>query len=171
VPKGARGTHPLDLHLTLRFLGPLGPEQLDRVELAAQSVADLSPAPLCIDRLGHFSRAGVLWAGPTVPSAGLLRLVARLDAALGTQGLPPDARPFRAHITLARKVRHPPPLVWGRPVPWLAGELVLAAGRAGQVPRYLVRRSWALSGPLADPLECPSPGETPAGHRSGVPQA
>lgn len=155
LPKGARGTHPLDLHLTLRFLGPLTPDAITRVEAAAESVAGLPPAPLCIDRLGYFGRAGVLWAGPSVPSAGLLALVARLEEALGAAGLPPETRPFRAHITLARKVRRPPPLAWDAPVPWLGRELVLAAGYQGQVPHYRVRRSLRLTGPLGEPLASP----------------
>jgi hypothetical protein len=37
---------------------------------------------------------------------------------------------------------------WGDPVPWLARELVLAAGQEAQVPRYRVRRAWSLSGSL-----------------------
>jgi 2'-5' RNA ligase len=154
-PKGTRATHPLDLHLTLRFLGPLSPEAISRVEAAAESVAGLPPAPLCIDRLGHFGRAGVLWAGPSVPSAALLELVARLEESLGAAGLPAETRPFRAHITLARKVRRSPPLAWGVPVPWLGRELVLAAGYQGQVPRYRVRRSVLLTGPLGGRLGCP----------------
>ena len=167
LPKGARATHPLDLHLTLRFLGPLNPEAISRVEAAAESVAGLPPAPLCIDRLGHFGRAGVLWAGPSVPSAGLLELVARLEESLAAAGLPAETRPFRAHITLARKVRRPPPLAWGGPVPWLGRELVLAAGYQGQVPRYRVRRSLPLTGPREGPVDCP-PADGAAGMRPGA---
>ncbi len=153
LPQGTRGTHPLDLHLTLRFLGPLGHEALSRVEGAAEAVIGLPPVPLCIDRLGHFPRSGILWAGTSVSGAGLLGLVARFDEALGAQGFTPETRPFRAHITLARRVRRPPPAAWGHPVPWIARELVLAAGQEGQVPRYRVRRSWPLTGPFDEPLD------------------
>lgn len=153
MPKGARGTHALDLHLTLRFLGPLDPEALARVEAAADSVTGLSPVPLCIDRLGHFPRSGVLWAGPSVPGAGLLGLVARLEEALSARGFMLEERPFRAHITLARKVWRPPRLTWGPPIPWLARDLVLAVGQEGAVPRYRVRRSWILTSPSDPPLD------------------
>ncbi len=153
MPKGARGTHAHDLHLTLRFLGPLDPEALARVEGAAESVTGVSPVPLCIDRLGHFPRSTILWAGPSVPGAGLLGLVAGLEEALNARGFVPEARPFRAHITLARKVRRPPPGTWGHPVSWIARELVLAAGQEGQVPRYRLRRSWALTGPFNEPRD------------------
>lgn len=158
----------MDLHLTLRFLGTLGPEGLSRVEGAAEAVIALPPVPLCIDRLGQFPRSGILWAGTSDPGAGLLGLVERLEDALGAQGFTPETRPFRAHITLARKVRRPPPVAWGHPVPWLARELVLAAGQEGQVPRYRIRRSWSLTGPFDEPpdpralcVEAP-PGPGPA---------
>jgi RNA 2',3'-cyclic 3'-phosphodiesterase len=126
--------------------------------------------PLCIDRVGHFARASVLWAGPSTPGEGLLGLVAPLEEALVAQGFAPEARPFRAHITLARKVWRPPRMAWGAPVPWLAGELVLAAGHEGQVPRYRVRRSWSLTGPLDQPPDRLSArGEGPAA--SGSPSS
>lgn len=153
LPRGARGTHAQDLHLTLRFLGPLSPAALGSVEGAAESVAGLSPVPLCIDRLGHFPRSGILWGGPAVPGQGLLGLVARLEEALSARGFVPEERSFRAHITLARKVWRPPPMTWAAPIPWIARELVLAAGQEGAVPRYRVRRSWALTGPLDPPLD------------------
>lgn len=82
-------------------------------------------------------------------------MVARLEEALTTRGFAPEGRSFRAHITLARKVRRPPPIDWGDPVPWLARELVLAAGQEGQVPRYRVRRAWSLSGSLSGSLSEP----------------
>lgn len=146
MPGAARRTHPEDLHLTLRFLGPLSPEALTQVEGAAETLAGMPCVHLRIDRLGHFPRSGILWAGPAVVDPGLRALAARLDQALGARGFPPEVRPFQAHITLARGMRRPPADPWGEPVPWIARELVLAAGQEGQVPRYRVRRSWPLDG-------------------------
>lgn len=155
LPKAVRITHPQDLHLTLRFLGPLSPKGLERVGAAVDRVAGSPAVPLCVDRLGFFSRAGVLWAGPAVANPALLDLVTRLEEALALQGFAPESRPFRAHITLARRVRGRPRQVWGVAVPWLARELVLAAGQEGQRPRYRVRRAWPLS--VLDPRP-PDPG-------------
>ncbi|MGE5152393.1 MAG: RNA 2',3'-cyclic phosphodiesterase, partial [Bdellovibrio bacteriovorus] len=143
----------LDLHHTLRFIGPLDQEARGRVERAAETVQGQAPVYLRIERVGHFARARVLWAGPAAPGEGLIELVARLEEALVAQGFAPEPRPFRAHITLARKVRRPPRRAWGAPVPWLARELVLAAGQEGRLPRYGVRRSWLLTGALGQPPE------------------
>lgn len=145
MPEGARPTHPQDLHLTLRFLGPLSPEELARVEGAVDTLAGSPAVTLTVDRVGCFTRSGVLWGGPSVADPALLDLVGRLEAALALQGFVPESRPFRAHITLVRRVRRPPPVAWGVPVSWQARELVLAAGQEGQRPRYRVRRSWSLS--------------------------
>lgn len=148
LPNGARGTNPLDLHLTLRFLGPLESGALGRAEVAAASIAGLAPISIRIDQAGCFPRSGVLWAGPSAPGPELLGLVRRLGQALQAQGFAPEPRPFRAHVTLARRVRRPPPTAWGAPILWVARELVLAAGWGGQVPRYRVHRSWTLTGDL-----------------------
>jgi 2'-5' RNA ligase len=144
LPPGARVTYPQDLHLTLRFLGELDSDALERAEGAADGLA-AQAVPLRIDRLGHFARSQVLWCGPSSPSPQLLALADRLEGLLAARGFAPEPRPFRAHITLARKVRRPVSAAWGDAVEWTARELVLAAGRDGRVPRYGVRRSWPLN--------------------------
>ncbi len=156
IPRGARATHPLDLHLTLRFLGPMSAEALAGAERAADMLA-AGPVPVRIDRVGHFARSRVIWCGPASPSPDLLHLADRLEQALQDQGVAPETRPFRPHITLARQVGHPPPRAavhWRDPVEWTARELTLAAGRQGQVPRYVLRRRWPLSDLAGEP-PCP----------------
>jgi 2'-5' RNA ligase len=143
IPPGGRGAHPLDLHLTLRFLGTLDAQALGRAESAADGIR--APAiPLRIDRVGHFSRPRVLWCGPSAPSAELLALAGDLELALIAAGFAPEPRPFAAHLTLARRVGRPVGVTRCAPLDWTARELVLAAGREGQVPRYGIRRRWPL---------------------------
>jgi 2'-5' RNA ligase len=144
-PSGARPPHPDDLHLTLGFLGPLAPATLGCVEQAAARVRGVS-FELAIDRVGHFRRARVLWCGPTLTPDPLSALVADLWGQLGVCGLSPDPRPYQAHITLARRVVHPPPAPeWPDAVRWIAREFVLAAGSGGPGPRYRIRGRWPLS--------------------------
>lgn len=146
IPRGARATHPLDLHLTLRFLGPLSDTDLAAAERTADAL-NAGPVPVRIDRIGHFARARVLWCGPAAPGPGLLELAGRLEQALGHQGFAPETRPFRPHITLARKVPPGPHLAaarWGEAIDWTAGELILAAGLEREAPRYGARRRWCL---------------------------
>lgn len=100
-----------DLHATLAFLGPTGPDgRRAVVDALAGALAGRRRPRLVIDRTGAFPERGrerVLWAGareegtPTV--AGLQRAVV---GALAPLGFEPDERPFALHVTLAR-VRAP----------------------------------------------------------------
>lgn len=144
ITRGARAAHPLDIHLTLRFLGELSPEAFRAAALVGDAV-QAGGIRLCIDRAGWFPRARVLWCAPTQAPEALFDLVARLEQALAAQGFPPEARPYRPHLTLARRFRAEGPLVWGEPVVWEAGDFVLARGLEGQVPRYAAARRWPLA--------------------------
>ncbi|MFB1487091.1 MULTISPECIES: RNA 2',3'-cyclic phosphodiesterase [unclassified Thiocapsa] len=140
---GARATHPSDFHLTLAFLGPLGPDVLGCAERAADRIR--SPGfDLELDRVGHFARARVLWCAPASPPEPLTALVSELQAQLSTCGLPADPRPYRPHITLARKAAAASVSEWPAPIRWSVREIVLAAGNGGPGQRYRVRRRWAL---------------------------
>ena len=145
LPPGARAAHPLDLHLTLRFLGELSPDALRAAQLVGDAVR-AEPFGLRFDQAGYFARAAVLWCGPTQAPTALLALVTQLEQGLAAQGFIPETRPYRPHLTLARKFRGGTVGEWGPAVDWEARELVLARGCAGQVPRYVAARRWALGG-------------------------
>jgi 2'-5' RNA ligase len=96
------------LHITLRFLGPVAAERMERVSAAAVTAAERAqPFTVTIAGVGAFpnERAPrVLWAG-IGKTAGLdaLRDLARsVDDALAMEGFAREARPFSPHITLAR---------------------------------------------------------------------
>ena len=143
IPHGVRAAHPLDLHLTLHFLGELTPQRLQAARLAGDAV-QAAPFAMRIDQAGCFPRAQVLWCAPTRAPAALFDLVTRLELALTGQGFVPQTRPYRAHLTLARRFRGTASLDWGLPVEWEAREFVLARGRDGQVPRYAAAHRWSL---------------------------
>lgn len=145
VPPGGRRVHPLDLHLTLRFLGELSDQALCGVERAVDGLSH-GPVSLHCDLLGCFRRSGVLWFGPTEAGSDLIGLVVDLNTVLVDAGLPAEPRPFVPHITLARRVERCPRDARPDPVIWTADALCLAAGRSGHLPRYAVRRSWPLTG-------------------------
>lgn len=146
VPERARATHPLDLHLTLVFLGELTPDRLRCVEAAATDIG--APAfALSLDRLGYFARSRILWRGPTSIPSPLRMLVLTLQEQLHACGIAPEQRAYQPHMTLARKVRAPPPAVPSAPVEWMVSDFVLAAGREGAVPRYEIRQRWMLDAP------------------------
>jgi 2'-5' RNA ligase len=109
---GARWTLPGDFHLTLRFVGDVGPEAFRDLREALARVKG-PPFTLALKGVGHFPFRGpprVLWAGahctgdpphpPALdPLALLQREVEKLVVGLGHR---PDGRNFHAHVTLAR---------------------------------------------------------------------
>jgi 2'-5' RNA ligase len=109
VPGGGRDVRwvRLDgLHLTLRFLGPTLD---DRIEPARQAVraaaAEAHPFSVTIGGAGTFPSDGrprALWLGLRAGGTALADLAALVDRALVAAGWPPEPRPFRAHLTLAR---------------------------------------------------------------------
>jgi 2'-5' RNA ligase len=143
IPHGARAAHPLDLHLTLVFLGVLTPQQLQLAVQAADTVRG-ARFSLDIDQVGSFAQARVLWCAPSRPPAGLADLVQGLGQGLAERGFAPENRPFRPHISLARRFQGAAADGWGRAVEWEARDFCLAHGRVGQVPRYAVVRRWPL---------------------------
>lgn len=104
---GVRGkfTLPDNYHLTLVFLGET---QRQRAAEAALRQADSFPFPLRSASPGCFPRKGgdIWWLGVD-HTPGLLAVQRRLEAALRASGFSPEERPYRPHITLARKVYSP----------------------------------------------------------------
>jgi len=92
-----------NLHLTLAFLG-----ECDSVERAAAETAmdiDFGAFDLTFDGVGRFrGHDGDTWYVDLAKSPALISLQSRLVKRLTAAGLPVDARPFRPHVTLARRV-------------------------------------------------------------------
>ncbi|TFE19771.1 RNA 2',3'-cyclic phosphodiesterase [Cohnella luojiensis] len=102
-------THPADLHVTLHFLGDTPASRVPDIgALAAEAAAATAPFALALTEAGTFgppSAPRVLWCGLAEPAArkgALAALHAALGARLAASGFAAEARPFRAHVTLAR---------------------------------------------------------------------
>jgi len=97
---------PENLHLILRFLGNIELVQVDALVAALQPECALQTAPrLRVAGTGCFPnprRPAVLWAGVEVEAGDLDAIQARCETAARAVGLPPETKPFRAHVTLAR---------------------------------------------------------------------
>jgi 2'-5' RNA ligase len=95
-----------NLHLTLRFLGAIGPVALERVRDAlAVAAAAVPPFTVRLGGLGGFPpgrRPRVLWATVTAGGERIEALFATLEAALVERGIPGEERAFHPHVTLAR---------------------------------------------------------------------
>ncbi len=113
---GWRWVRPEGIHLTLRFLGEVGPaDEARQRETWRRAVAGHAAVRFQVGGLGVFPGGGrprVLWVGVKDASAGgdLAALATSLEAAARELGFEPEERPFRAHLTLARAERE------GRPI-------------------------------------------------------
>ena len=136
---GFRWVPPESLHLTLRFLGGIGPELLDGLRAGLRGVRG-RPFQVALDGVGTFGgRAAprVVWVGLREGVEPAAELAGRVEAVCQAAGLDPEARPFRGHVTLARarasrgsplpELPSLPPLA-----PWTASEFVLYESRLGR---------------------------------------
>jgi 2'-5' RNA ligase len=94
------------LHVTLKFLGEVRPEQLAAVCDAAQTACrQVPPFPLRLKGLGGFPTPRsprVLWCGVEDPTQSCRRWVELADPLFAKLGFEPENRAFTPHITLGR---------------------------------------------------------------------
>jgi 2'-5' RNA ligase len=143
-PGIGRPQRPEQWHVTLEFLGPV-PES--RMRLAREAAAEVRAARCEIefDAVEFWRRPEVLCLVAKALPASLESLVTQLRGGLAARGFDPESRPFRAHLTLARKVHGPVPPVSFEPLRWPVAEFALVESvtdRAG--PVYTPLERWAL---------------------------
>lgn len=111
---GVRWVAPASYHLTLRFLGNVATADVAPLaERAQAALAGCAPFTLTLGAPIAFPtpRRPRVIALAAEPAPALARLAACLDAAAVACGLAPEARAFRAHLTLGRvRARRIPPL-------------------------------------------------------------
>lgn len=94
------------MHVTLAFLGETTDERLVDVTAAAREAArGITAFDIELDRPGRFPPSGrpkVVWLGMGAGAPSLLALGERVRAELRRSEIAFDAKPFRAHVTLAR---------------------------------------------------------------------
>lgn len=140
-----RRTPTHNLHLTLLFLGELEAEARACIESVADAL-ESPPFTLVLDRFGHFPRPQVAWVGTEEAPRPLIDLVGGLARGLRRCGLPPPRRAFRAHVTLARKVRraHARPI---DPIEWPVERFTLVRSTlTSEGAQYDTVRDWPLRG-------------------------
>ena len=103
---GVRWVRPEGLHVTLRFLGWTAPGRVEPIGAAIESaIGDHAPFGVTLAGAGSFpegKRPRTLWIGIREGADELADLARRLDAPLAALGWPPEGRPFRPHLTIAR---------------------------------------------------------------------
>jgi RNA 2',3'-cyclic 3'-phosphodiesterase len=134
-----RWTPAPNLHLTMRFIGSVEHDVVDDIGRRLGEL-DLRGFDIELGDIGVFKRGRrvrVVWIGLRVGGEEAVALAAHVEAECRRAGLPPEARPFQPHLTLARArdregaVLPPlPPLPALEP--WRASELVLYSSHLGR---------------------------------------
>lgn len=172
--RGGRPVPAGNFHVTLAFLGSVREELVPELLAIARDAALVTSSmaggganrvssstrpvvTLAFDRLEYWRKPQLLCATASGPSESsgrhstAVELAALLKTRLTAAGFTPDSKPFRAHVTLARKVPPPreAPSVGARPamhpVQWSFREFVLVDSRTepdGSL--YSVLDSWLL---------------------------
>lgn len=130
-----------DWHLTLHFIGAVPRPRLD--ELRAALAVPLTPFELRLDRPELWPHGVAVLCPEDVPAA-LQQLHADLGQALRGLGLRTDARPYRPHLTLARRAAQarPPPAQQPR-VTWRVESYALMESTGQAAQHYQVLRRYA----------------------------
>lgn len=144
---GGRPVPRANYHLTLVFLGDQPRSHLPRIRQALASV-DPPAGVMHLARFGTFAKARVLWLGPGWTPLELAGCVRDLRTALRAAGVRWRRGPerFRAHVTLARRIRAAPDMVPRVPVTWHYAGLSLLVSERAQA-RYRVLESRRRPGP------------------------
>ena len=107
-----RLTAPERVHLTLKFLGEVLPEDLPRVSSALERIGQRGePFDATISGFGAFPsahRARILWAGIGQGAEGFRVLSRAVEDLLEPEGFAREDKPFLPHLTLGRARRSVP---------------------------------------------------------------
>lgn len=96
---------PQDFHITLHFFGQLSPEQVDVIEKKMNEVKLTHQPKLRLDGVDSFGPKGgesVLYTRVHAEE-GLFSLYEEWKAQLNEMGMKTEQRPYRPHMTLAKK--------------------------------------------------------------------
>ncbi|ULL14223.1 RNA 2',3'-cyclic phosphodiesterase [Paenibacillus sp. H1-7] len=157
----SKWVHPHDLHLTLKFLGDTDPVTAKRVrEKLREITAGSQPFSLGLNELGTFGRPSspsILWMGVRGDMNALAALHAKVETAVAPLGFAPEDRPFRPHITMARKykgeaafpeaeLRNAAADALSTPSEWMAEHVILYRTHLGRQPMYEALDTFVLGG-------------------------
>jgi len=136
-PRGASPVASPQLHLTLHFLGNV--EAASVPQLSQDLALPFSPFTL---RFGTPSlwHASIAVLEPLAVPPALTDLQIRLGAVLLASGLAPEERPYRPHVTMARRAAGAEvPAIFECQFDWQVGSYALVESRGGV---YSVLRSY-----------------------------
>jgi len=154
--------HPEDLHITLCFLGDTDPQTAEQVKSSLTSLTKpIRPFRLQFGGLGTFGKPdapSILWKGLSGQMEPLRQLQARIVQAMEPLGFEPENRPYRPHITLAKKYTGEAPYTEaplqdiegsnGESASWTVDRIVLFRTHMYRQPMYETIGIYPLEGSL-----------------------
>lgn len=154
----SRWVHYQDLHITLAFLGSSPPDKLIEADKNVKAVLfDETAFTLKINKLGFFgsdTSPRVFWAD-TEENNQLQTIREKVFSACEKAGFQLETRPFRPHITLARKWIGQQSFqtelldLWEEfqpaPLSFIAGEVVLYQTHLNKTPKYEAIKIYPLT--------------------------
>lgn len=132
------------LHLTLAFLGDVPTARLPELRAIGEQLPRTA-ATLEFDTLGAWRASGVAWIAPSLVPSAITDLYAALHQALHAAGFVLEDRPFRPHVTLARRCVQPSLRGPTAPIVWSVDALVLVGSQLRpDGPRHTTLARWPL---------------------------
>ena len=132
------------VHLTVAFLGDVETSALARLRAIGDALPRVG-ADLDFEVLGAWRASGVAWVAPADVPPALIAMCASLHEALLEAGFALDTRPFRPHVTLARRCVQPHPRAHCAPIRWRVDRLCLIGSELRpEGPLYSQLQEWRL---------------------------
>lgn len=141
-PKSAAPARTEQLHVTLHFLGSFPRIRLP--ELVGRISVRFEPFNL---NFGHpeLWHGGIAVLAPDTVPEPLLALHGALGEALERLGLPLEARPYRPHVTLARRAGPVLAPIQGPPISWRVDGYALMESKLGMGAEYEIVRAYTAA--------------------------
>lgn len=154
---GGRPVPESKLHVTLAFLGSVPESRIGELSAIARRGAagfprDALPLVINLEGFEHWLKPQLLTVLERkeelgAPPSGAAALARILGSETAAAGFSPDLKPFRVHVTVARKVTRTPPSSEMRKVQWTFDAFALVESRTlAEGPVYSVVESYLLGG-------------------------
>ncbi|SHF80592.1 RNA 2',3'-cyclic phosphodiesterase [Ornithinibacillus halophilus] len=148
--------HMEDLHITLKFLGAVEPDQLSELIAQLKKIERLPKFELTVGNIGTFGKQSmprVLWVG-VEKNESLLKLQKKVEECATNIGFSKENRLYKPHITLAKKWNSEPIDDIDRllcsfkkeQLEITVDEIVIYQIFPSRSPKYEVIRSYSLEG-------------------------
>ncbi|MCC6195872.1 MAG: RNA 2',3'-cyclic phosphodiesterase [Burkholderiales bacterium] len=132
------------IHLTVAFLGDVPLARVPELRAIGERLPRRG-ARLAFDTLGAWRASGVAWIAPSEVAETLLILHASLHEALAVANFGVETRPFRPHVTLARRCVQPHPRTRCAPIHWPVERLCLVGSQLRpEGPLHSTLAEWVL---------------------------